>query len=72
MDYPLWKNPDSLTFLESKKAFFPSYHIFKHVFQSDFDKNKNVEKFQIFDQNQTNPFGKIPILQLFWLSDFRV
>ena len=66
MDYPLWKNPDSLTFLESKKAFFPSYHIFKHVFQSDFDKNKNMEKFQIFDQNhRLTPLEKSQFFNFF-------
>ena len=55
MDYRLWKNPDSLNFLiwilGSKKAFFPFLNIFKHVFLFGFDKNKNMEKFPIFDRN---------------------
>ena len=35
----------------SEKAFFPSQNIFKHVFLFGFDKNKNMEKFPIFDRN---------------------
>ena len=45
--------------LESEKAFFPSQNIFKHVFLSDFDKNKIMEKFPIFERNhRLTPFEK--------------
>ena len=50
--------------LESKKAFFPSQNVFKHL--SDFDKNKNMEKFPIFDRNhRLTPLEKSQFFNFF-------
>ena len=56
--------------LGHKKAFFPSQNIFKHVFLFGFAKNKNREKFQIFDQDH----GLTPLekSQLFNFFDFLI
>ena len=52
--------------LESEKAFFPSQNIFKHVFLFGFDKNKNMEKFPIFDRNhRLTPLGKSQFFNFF-------
>ena len=48
------------------KSFFHFWNIVKHILLADFDNDKKMEKFQIFDQKPwTNPFRKIPIFDFF-------
>ena len=52
--------------LESKKAFFSFLEYLQTRFPVDFDKNKNMEKFQIFDWNhRLTPLEKSEFFNFF-------
>ena len=73
----LWLKPwffDFFNFLilESKNALFLSRIIIvKHILLADFAKNKNMEKFQIFDQNHGLTFLE-KISRFFAFFDFLI
>ena len=67
---PFGKNPifDYFNFLffYSLKRLFSFLEYRQTILLADFDYNKKMEKFQIFDQKPwTNPFGKNPIFDFF-------